>query len=373
VSIARAPHRIDREGVEYVVRPYGDGDREGFLAVYEASSGFHLGPEWFDATYVDVPYLDHVPVFVVETGGEVVGVRPYTPVRVRGGDGTALALLSRDTIVHPDHRRRGLFTAATEYSLEQYAGSEVEFVFSHSNADSRPGYRKMGWRYPSRRVTHYRPRDATAFVAGRLGPRRRPAALLPGLAMDGYVAVRDALRRGDRSRFDVAVTDGPDYDPLVELHDRAAGRPAGVHPVFDGTALRYHLGNPEYRPLRTYVARERDEAVAAVAVHPRRFHGTDWLSVVHVAPLDGDRRWRRALATLLAAVVRDVPTADAYRVGVPLPARVLSSLGFLSDRHPPMSALESPRLKLGVRPLGDGWHVGGASLLEADHLWALAA
>ncbi|AUV81643.1 GNAT family N-acetyltransferase [Salinigranum rubrum] len=279
--------------------------------------------------------------------------------------------MSRDTIVHPDHRRRGLFTASTEYSLDQYADSDVAFVFSHSNANSRPGYRKMGWQYAAWQVTRYRPRDTTAFVAHRLGRDKRFASPLPGVATDLYVAARDRLRRTGEE-FEVSATDGVTIDTLASLHDRPSGRPDGVHPVFDEATLRYFLGSPEFARPRTYVARAHGEVVAALVVCHRRFHGTNWLSVAHVAPLAGGDRWEGALSTLLGHAIADAPDVDAYRVAIPFPESVLASHGFLSDRHPPMSLLEPPRLKLGIRPLDGNWSLGGASLLDAEPLWTLS-
>lgn len=372
MSLAAPPERFERKGVGYVVRPFEDGDRDGFLDVVEASNGFHFGTEWFDATYVDVPHLDHVPVVVVEDerSGQLVGVRPYAPFLVRGGDETALALLSRDTIVHPDHRRRGLFTTSTEYSLARYADSDVAFVFSHSNANSRPGYRKMGWEYPIPQVSHYRVAEMTGFVAQRLGPEKRVVAPLPGVAVDSYLALRDRLRH-DAGGFEVTVADGVPVDTLAELHEQPGGRPAAVHPVFDASTLRYSLENPVFTRMRTYVARDGDGVAAALSVCPQRYHGTDWLVAAHVAPLAGDDRWERALSTLLGRALDEYDDVDAYRVAIPFPESVLASYGFLSDRHPPMSLLEPPRLKLGVRPLDGRWELGGESLLDARALLAL--
>lgn len=375
MSLTGPVSRIERSGVEYAVRMYEPGDRAGFLGSYEQLLGQRLGTEWFDATYVDIPHLDHVPMVVVESAGAVVGACPFSPVLLRGGRHgeaeTALALFNRDVFVAPDHRRRGLYTAAIEYAVAHYAASDAACVISPSVPASRRANERLGWAYGPPRRTHYRTRDATAFVAHRLGPEKRFAAPLPGVTTDAYVALRDRLRH-DSGRVDVTRRGGLAVASLADLHGRQSGRPEHVSPVFDAEGLRYLLESPEFTPLTTYVARDGDDIVAAVVVHPRWYHGTHWLSVVHVAPLAGDERWERALSTLLGRVIDDHNDVDAYRVAIPLPESVLASYGFLSDRHPPMSLLEPSYTRFGARPLGaHRWTLGGESLVGAPHLWSL--
>ncbi|MFB9804071.1 GNAT family N-acetyltransferase [Haladaptatus pallidirubidus] len=91
----------------YVVRWYEERDLSGFLSLDRAVFGRNRSERWFRWKYVDNPYIDHVPVFVVEKDGEIVGTRPFLAFRMRTGSETVLALQPADTMVHPEHRRRG--------------------------------------------------------------------------------------------------------------------------------------------------------------------------------------------------------------------------------------------------------------------------
>jgi len=97
-------------------------------------------PEWFQWRFQENPYVDHVPVFVATTDGDVVATRPFFVLPMSIGGTETLALLTVDTMVHPDHRRQGLFTALTEASIQWYARREPTFVFNQPTTAARPGF-----------------------------------------------------------------------------------------------------------------------------------------------------------------------------------------------------------------------------------------
>jgi hypothetical protein len=51
-----------------------------------------------------------------------------------------------DTVVHPNYRRRGLFSIMTLKGLEIMKNEGVDFVFNTPNSKSLPGNLKMGWK-----------------------------------------------------------------------------------------------------------------------------------------------------------------------------------------------------------------------------------
>ena len=181
-----------RKGRSYTFRRYEPGDEEGFLDLFERVWGERRSEEWVRWRFEANPYMDHVPMFVAESGGAVVGTRPFLAFRMAVGDGTALALLTVDTMVHPDHRRRGLFTTMTEQALEYYAEREPAFVFNQPNADARPGYRSLGFRELDPMRTYYRVQRPSAFD-DRLGV---PGATAVSRVADGLVTGYHRLREG---------------------------------------------------------------------------------------------------------------------------------------------------------------------------------
>ena len=376
------PTTVTRDGVEYTIRWYRPGDAAGFCSLLETVTGSERDEEWFERLYVDNPYLDHVPlVLATDPGGDVVGVRPFVAFRVRAGDETEIALLTRDTVVHPDHRRRGLFTTTTEVALRRYEAGEPAFVFSHSNANSRPGYRKMGWRYFGRRTRYCRVQDPGRFVEGRtragLGRLLGPVA---GPLGRGYLRYRD---RTGSPRTDVEVTDYSSLpvETLASLYERRPPEP--VHPVRDEAYFRWLFSIPTSASPHAYVASEGGEPLAAaVVVRSRARGGLEAAEVAEIVPMDGGRRWRAGLSSVLDRVIEDHADADLVRASAPpVPPSILLARGFLRNDRLPLSALAFRRLKLGLRPLGSGqrldddaaWQLHGEPLAEAvPHLWTLA-
>jgi GNAT superfamily N-acetyltransferase len=379
VEPARGPDgsrlEIRREGVDYLVRPYEDGDATGFLSLLSSSlPDSNRDEEWFRRTYVDIPYLDHVPLFVVESEGEIVGARPFTAFRVRAGEEVVTALLTRDTLVHPDHRRRGLFTEATELALRYYETARPAFVFSHSNPNSVPGYRKMGWSYLGQREEYCRLHAPENLIAARtrdlvtslLSPVASPLSRL-------HLGVRD---RRSSSPDDIAVTRHGSVSAETLASLSARRRPETPHVVRDEAFYRWRLGNPEWQPNTTFLARRNGESVAGV-VTCKRDGAFSCTSVVDVVPRTGGDTWTNAIAALLDSVIADSRGSDVLRVPEPVfPASLLGERGFLSSDRLPLSALviDRRRLRLGLRPLDgteatiDGFPVRGA----APELWSVA-
>lgn len=80
------------------------------------------------------------------SSGALVGVRPLMQWRLRDRDGTLLrAVRPVDTVTHPDWRGVGIFSELTEKSVSELDGRVYSLVFNTPNANSLPGYEKLGW------------------------------------------------------------------------------------------------------------------------------------------------------------------------------------------------------------------------------------
>jgi len=56
---------------------------------------------------------------------------------------------SGDTMTHPDHRKRGLFTKLAKKTYEAASREGIEFVFGFPSPQSYPGFKhKLGWEFP---------------------------------------------------------------------------------------------------------------------------------------------------------------------------------------------------------------------------------
>ncbi|MFC7096450.1 GNAT family N-acetyltransferase [Halobaculum marinum] len=362
-----------RKGLDYTFRRFEPGDERGFLDLFETTWGERRGEDWFRWRFEENPYLDHVPMFVADHDGDVVGVRPYFAFRMRVAGGTELALLTVDTMVHPDHRGRGLFTTMTEQSLEFYADRDVSFVFNQPNGASRPGFESAGFRVLDECRTFHRVQRPSAFLERRLE--------IPGkeAIARGADRVGTAYRRlpgageWETDGVDVERHRGVAATALSQLARRSAF--PGITAERDVPFYEWRFASPLW-DRATYVANVDGEPVAGILARTRTTEeGVTVTQVADLVPLSGGRTWKRGLAACLEAVLTDAVTADLVSApGRAFPADVAAAYGFRSDDKLPLSAVAKADAVLCVKSLQHGdtgpWNVNGISLCDPRN-WAL--
>lgn len=385
-----------RSDDEYIIRPYEPSDERAFRSLFEEVLGGRASAEWFDWKYRANPYADHVPIFLAETDGEVVGARAFFALELRA-DGTEFAAFQPcDTMVRPDHQRRGLFTRMTEAAIDRYA-DEVDCFFNFPNHLSLPGNLDLGWEVVAERATYYRVQDPSTWVddalpadseEGLAGAAESSGRLAGAAASVGASAGRLAGRLGARAYLSVRDHLAPDapgverrwYDgvPAGLLGSLAeAGTPRRFHVARDERFYDWRFENPQW-DYETVVARDGsdDSPTAAIVVGRRtRRDGTDVGRLADVVPLAGGARRERALSALLSAVARRHADADLLLApGDPIPSSLLSDYGFHSDLRPPLSWVSSPTVQV-ARPVADegDWTFGDRDRQLTDaRNWLLA-
>ncbi len=129
------------------IRRFEPGDRTDVLALLRVSLGWTDENEFdrfFTWKHEQSPFGPS-PGWVATVGRDIVGFRTLLPWRFDFGGRTMHAVRAVDTATHPEHRGRGIFRALTMGALDDLATDGVDFVFNTPNAQSRPGYLKMGW------------------------------------------------------------------------------------------------------------------------------------------------------------------------------------------------------------------------------------
>ncbi|MDZ5810213.1 GNAT family N-acetyltransferase [Halorubrum sp. AD140] len=353
---------------DYTIRLYEPADREGFLRLYDEVFGG--GTEaWFRWKYPDNPYVAHVPMFVAERDGEIVGARPYMAFRLRNGDRTALGLQTGDTMVHPDHQRRGLFTRMTRQSFDYYGDLDGDVLtFSIPNALSRPGYLKLGCREVGQLATAYRIQDPGALASGAVARAGGAAAPLIRLGQGLW-------SRRSPTPDDVTVVhhDAVPAGTLSALYEERP--PDGVHALRDERFYDWRFDRPDW-DYETYVARttDRAEPIAAVVVGRSDDGDSDTAALTDVLPLAAGSARHRGLAAILPRVASDHADADVVVADrSTLPDDLARAHGFLADDRLPLSAATTPTIL--ISRLFDGtddppWELHGARLDALDD-WTL--
>jgi GNAT superfamily N-acetyltransferase len=355
---------------EYTVRWFDPADREPFLDLYDETFGGG-SDEWFQWKYVDNPRVAHVPILVAAADGEFAGARAQVPFLMRAGEETVLAMRFGDTMVHPDHRRRGVFSRLTERALDHYGEMPVGFCYNVPNDLSRPGFLKAGGEVVADLPSFYRVQQPTALAGGVDDGAISLAANVAAPAARAYLRGRDRLASAPEGVTVVEHAEIPVH-LLADLYRR--GRPSAVHAVRDEPFLRWRYRNPDWE-YRAFSAGRNGRADAAVVTGTRTdADGVTTTNVVDVLPLTSSDRREAALDGLLAAVTTEFAESDllAY-CGRSIPRSLLRHHGFAFDGAFPLDRVTSPT-KLVAYDLGDGdpaWSAGGIDI-DDPRGWGLS-
>ena len=160
----------------YRIRFLRTAERESFLELYRPILG-PATPEWFDWKYLENPAVSHLPILVAESEstGELAAARPQVPFRMLVDGEEVNGLRFGDTIVHEDHRRRGLFTKTTTEAMDYYRRNSYALAFNFPNDlwQAHLSYREFGAAYDP--AVGFVTRNDFRRVEPRVAWRPRPA------------------------------------------------------------------------------------------------------------------------------------------------------------------------------------------------------
>ncbi|TRO65106.1 GNAT family N-acetyltransferase [Christiangramia sabulilitoris] len=106
--------------------------------------------------HIDNPFGESL-ILVAEEKNEIIGVRAFMRWNWQKGDKVYSAFRAVDTATHPDHQGKGIFKKLTLNALAMGKERGDHFVFNTPNAQSKPGYLKMGWKEISKLRIHVIP------------------------------------------------------------------------------------------------------------------------------------------------------------------------------------------------------------------------
>lgn len=363
---------VDEDG-DYVIRPYEPSDAEGFLALSDLVWGDERSVEWLRHHYETNPYLDGPPMIVADAGGEVVGARPFVAVPMRAGGEDVTAIYLGNVMVHPEHRRQGLFTRMTELAVETFADRDARLFFNYANDKSAPGYRKLDFEaIGTGPEKQFRIQKPGAVLSDKLDlPAADHLGVVANEAMDNYLSLRQP---SDASRgWTVERQSGIPAELLASLYDTPT--PA-LHTRREEALYRWLSSDP-YWEYETYVASRAGGPSAAVVVRHRPQQDDVWITDA-VAPSTVDRE--AAFGALLDSVLTDHTDARVVSVTGPViyerlfPEETLSEFGFLSSTQPGLSRFAGREDTVFVHSLGDdadgSLTVGGVDLKNPEN-WAV--
>jgi N-acetylglutamate synthase-like GNAT family acetyltransferase len=97
------------------------------------------------------------PVLVGIEQDEIIGVRAFMRWRWESGSEVLHAVRAVDTATHPKYQGKGIFKKLTLELVNQCEAAGIHFIYNTPNANSKPGYLKMGWTTLGRMKIYVRP------------------------------------------------------------------------------------------------------------------------------------------------------------------------------------------------------------------------
>ncbi len=124
-------------------------DKGEFLELFRHVFGKDMSQELFAWKYQDNPHQvdhEHCMIFVAKDGDKLVGARSLFPGRVFYRDAWYAGAQAGDTMVHPDYRGQGIFTALLNLSIGGLAARKLNVLYNFPNQNSLPGNLRQGAR-----------------------------------------------------------------------------------------------------------------------------------------------------------------------------------------------------------------------------------
>ena len=259
------------------IRAYRDEDEAEVLDLVRGSLGGgpagERPPEYFRWKHLENPF-GRSYMTLAESEGRIVGFRALMRWRFRVGDRMIEAVRPVDTVTHPDHRGRGIFSLLTRTALDSLQG-DVDLVFNTPNPNSLPGYVKMGWQVVAKVPVWIRVCQPTRFVSWKL---RR------GRSGEGFRSERPVVDAPTAA--EALATDGP----VAALISRSEVPTWGYSTPRSVDYLRWRYGNA---PLLGYhaVTHERGGELIGMCFFRLRPEGPLWgSSIADVIVAPGDVR-----------------------------------------------------------------------------------
>lgn len=349
---------------EYAIREFEADDVDAFLDLHSRIFDPDRSREWFAWKYEDNPYVDRVPIFVAERDGDLVGARPFFALDMSVNGDRELALQPGDTMVHPEHRRQGLFTRMTEAAIETYSDGKPNFFFNFPNDQSGPGYLKLGWKKVTEESTYYRIQDPKALGLQGSAAWTSLASVVAEPLLDGYNWLSN-LRAN--SVGDVTLRRHESVPSATMAAMESTDARDGVHVLRDEQFYEWRFGSPAWNYV-TYTAEVASEPIAGIVVGTSVGSGLTTTKVTDVAPTP-DGTASDELVALLRRTVRDHADSDILAAPSTLPRSAVASVGFRSDDRPPLTNVANPTTHV-VRSLTDDWVHNGVDITDESN-WRL--
>jgi len=288
-----------------VVRPFRRDDRPGVRRVLEATYGSEAPPaegyHWWSFGCPDATS----GFMVAETNDAIVGVQPMNILPYHDGCKHFKGGLLTGVAVHPEFRRRGIFSALVKACEKEAWRQDAAFVNTMPNERSRPGFLKLGYTDLGQRYLLARP-----VQSAQAGARIVPGlGWLIGAAAGGIQKALKPTSVEEGLSVRVAERPSPEVPKLALQH-------AAIFPGLRmGRSAEWWHWRFLESPTRRYhilEARTDQGALAGVGVYTIASRG--WHKITYLVDLVVSTE--QALQAIVHRLCENAATEECHAVGV---------------------------------------------------------
>ncbi len=232
---------------------------------------------------------------VATSQGRLVGLRPMEIYDFHLGGTPLRGGVFSGVMVHPEHRRRGLFTRLVEASEQLAWERGASFVTTMPNQRSFPGFIKKGYADPGCRQLMLRPCRPVRALCHHLGPFGQALRSLANLE-------DDAAKSFEAARVDKAIHSGPcsfdsAYDELALAH---AARFPGLVLTRDAHWLQWRFAASPWHHYQLHSLRKAGHLAGYAITTQAQHKKTQVGYLIDLVALEGTHRRALAQAALVS-------------------------------------------------------------------------
>jgi len=137
-----------------------DNEIDAFRELFKSVFNKKMTTELWKWKYFENPMVSNQPlIYITEYEGKIVGARPILPNRMKFGVKILKVAQPCDTMVHPEHRRKGIFTKMTNFAIRDIQKRGFSLFYSFPNPLVGRIYenvRSLGWQNISKTNPSYK-------------------------------------------------------------------------------------------------------------------------------------------------------------------------------------------------------------------------
>lgn len=152
-----------------------DKEIDAFRELFESVFNEKMTTKLWKWKYLENPMTSNQPlIYITEHERKMVGARPLLPTRMKFGNKVLKAAQPCDTMVHPEHRRKGLFTKMANFAIKDAKKRGCVLFYGFPNQLVGKIYKKSklpGWKIISKKDFSYKISSAEKVVASQISDK----------------------------------------------------------------------------------------------------------------------------------------------------------------------------------------------------------